>query len=124
MPKSTVTGVLPWLQEHKDVHVTFASRMRVTRAVTQEALMFAMAHSYLAVDGAGAHQAVAQHLDEADLLVVQAACVAGLPDGLDAGVQPCVARGFVVLGLRQVHAHAREERLGEFRADEDALKRW
>ncbi|WP_436356885.1 three component ABC system middle component [Brevundimonas sp. CEF1] len=52
LPKSTVTGVLPWLQEHKDVHVTFAGRMRVTRAVTQEALMFAMAHAYLAVDGA------------------------------------------------------------------------
>ena len=51
LPKSTVTGVLPWLQEHKEVHVTFASRMRVTRPVTQEALMFAMAHSYLAVDG-------------------------------------------------------------------------
>lgn len=52
LPKSTVTGVLPWLQEHKDVHVTFAGRMRVTRAVTQEALMFSMAHAYLTVDGA------------------------------------------------------------------------
>lgn len=50
LPKSTVTGVLPWLQEHKDLHVTFADRMRVTRAVTQEALMFTMAHAYLSVE--------------------------------------------------------------------------
>ncbi|MES3043968.1 three component ABC system middle component [Sphingomonas faeni] len=51
LPKSTVTGVLPWLQNHKDVHVTFARRLRATRAVTQEALMFSMAHTYLAVEG-------------------------------------------------------------------------
>lgn len=85
LPKSTVTGVLPWLQEHKEVLITFAGRMRATRAVTQEALMFAMAHDCLAVDGAAlvvgrrripaSYSKNASHTEESRVCVDRAAFV-------------------------------------------------
>jgi len=51
LPHSTVTGLLPWLQENKEQLVTFAGRVRMTKPMMQEGLMFALAQQRLAFEG-------------------------------------------------------------------------
>ena len=53
LPKSTATGLLPWLQANKSQLVAFADRVRMMKPMTQEGLMFALSRNHLAIeDGA------------------------------------------------------------------------
>lgn len=51
LPHSTITTLLPWLQEHKTVLVGFSQRVAGLRPATQEAVMFGMRQGALALDG-------------------------------------------------------------------------
>lgn len=52
LPHSTITNLLPWLQEHRKVLVGFSQRVSGLRPVTQEALMFGIRQGALALSGA------------------------------------------------------------------------
>lgn len=51
LPHSTITALLPWLQEHKPVLVGFSQRVARLRPATQEAVMFGITHGALSFDG-------------------------------------------------------------------------
>ena len=51
LPHSTITALLPWLQEHKSVLVGFSQRVAGLRPVTQEAVMFGIRQGALAIEG-------------------------------------------------------------------------
>ena len=50
LPGSTVTSLLPWIQDHREQLVDFATRVQRLRDVTREAVLFAVQHEFLAVD--------------------------------------------------------------------------
>jgi Family of unknown function (DUF6521) len=49
LPHSTLTGLLPWLQEHRVALVGFAERVTGLRVMTQEALLFGLGQGVLAL---------------------------------------------------------------------------
>lgn len=51
LPHSTVTGLLPWLQNNRDQQVAFAGRVQALRPAVQEGLMFGLAHASIAIEG-------------------------------------------------------------------------
>jgi hypothetical protein len=53
LPGSTVTSLLPWIQDHREQLVDFATRVQRLRDVTREAVLFATQHEFLAVDAGG-----------------------------------------------------------------------
>jgi len=53
LPGSTVTSLLPWIQDHREQLVDFATRVERLREVTREAILFATQHEFLAVDAEG-----------------------------------------------------------------------
>lgn len=54
LPGSTVTALLPWLQENREQLVDFSVRVMRLKPFSQEAIMFAIAHGTLAFgDGGG-----------------------------------------------------------------------
>lgn len=54
LPNSTVTSLLSWLQENREQLVEFSSRVRRLKPITQESLMFGIAHRAIEVsDGGG-----------------------------------------------------------------------
>jgi hypothetical protein len=53
LPGSTVTSLLPWIQDHPEQLVDFATRVQRLRDVTREAVLFAAQHEFLAVDAGG-----------------------------------------------------------------------
>ena len=53
LPGSTVTSLLPWIQDHREQLVDFATRVQRLRDVTREAVLFAAQHEFLAIDGDG-----------------------------------------------------------------------
>lgn len=53
LPGSTVTSLLPWIQDHREQLVDFATRVKRLRDVTREAVLFAAQHEFLAVDAGG-----------------------------------------------------------------------
>lgn len=50
LPKSTLTALLPWIQDHSDNLVGFPERVRLLQAITREAVLFGLQHEILAVD--------------------------------------------------------------------------
>lgn len=53
LPGSTVTFLLPWLQEHRERLVDFPARARRLKPFGQEAIMFGIARGALAVEDGG-----------------------------------------------------------------------
>lgn len=53
LPGSTVTSLLPWIQEHREQLVNFAGRVQSLRAITREAILFGTQHETLAIAGSG-----------------------------------------------------------------------
>ena len=50
LPGSTITSLLPWIQDNREHLVDFAVRVRRLLPITQEALMFGIRHRALAID--------------------------------------------------------------------------
>ncbi len=53
LPGSTVTSLMPWIQEHREQLVNFAGRVQSLRAITREAILFGTQNETLAVAGSG-----------------------------------------------------------------------
>ena len=53
LPGSTVTSLLPWIQDNRDQLVNFAQRVQRLRPITREAMLFGAQHQMLnfAADG-------------------------------------------------------------------------
>ena len=53
LPRSTVTSLLPWIQEHREQLVDFAMRVQHMREITRETILFAAQHETLAITDQG-----------------------------------------------------------------------
>jgi hypothetical protein len=53
LPGSTITSLLPWIQDNREQLVDFPVRVQRLRAITREALMFGMQHRALTVTAEG-----------------------------------------------------------------------
>lgn len=53
LPASTVTSLLSWLADNREPLVDFPARTRRLKPITQEAIMFALAHHTVAFDSGG-----------------------------------------------------------------------
>jgi hypothetical protein len=53
LPGSTVTSLLPWIQENRAELVDFALRVQRLRGITREALLFGVQHQTLEITGKG-----------------------------------------------------------------------
>jgi hypothetical protein len=53
LPGSTITSLLPWIQDNREQLVDFAVRVQRLRGITQEALLFGVQHEILALTVGG-----------------------------------------------------------------------
>lgn len=53
LPGSTVTSLLPWVQDNREQLVDFAQRVQRLRPITREALLFGVQHQTLLLTGDG-----------------------------------------------------------------------
>lgn len=53
LPSSTVTSLLPWVQDNREQLVEFAGRVSRLRAITREAVVFGVQHQTLALAETG-----------------------------------------------------------------------
>lgn len=53
LPGSTVTSLLPWIQNNREQLVDFAQRVQRLRPITREALLFGVQHQTLALAASG-----------------------------------------------------------------------
>jgi hypothetical protein len=53
LPGTTVTALLPWVQDHREQLVDFGVRVQRLRAITREAIMFGTGHQTLALNAHG-----------------------------------------------------------------------
>jgi Family of unknown function (DUF6521) len=53
LPGSTITSLLPWIQEHREQLVDFAVRVQRLREITREAILFTLQHQTLALTEEG-----------------------------------------------------------------------
>jgi hypothetical protein len=53
LPRTTVTSLLAWIEDHQPQLVGFPDRVRRLRPITQEAIMFGLAQDTLRVSGGG-----------------------------------------------------------------------
>ena len=53
LPYSTVTSLLPWIQDNRQQLVDFATRVRRVRTITREAILFGLQHEFLGLEGTG-----------------------------------------------------------------------
>ncbi len=53
LPKSTLTALLPWAQDHRESLVGFAERVRQLKEVTRESILFGLQTEILAVEDDG-----------------------------------------------------------------------
>jgi hypothetical protein len=52
-PKTTLTALLPWVQEHRESLVGFSDRVRQLQAISREALLFGLQTEVLRIDEQG-----------------------------------------------------------------------
>jgi hypothetical protein len=52
LPRSTVTGLLPWIEEHRATLIDFGERARRLVPISREAVSFALAQGTLAIEPA------------------------------------------------------------------------
>lgn len=57
LPGSTITSLLPWLQDNRDQLVDFPDRVRRLKSITQEAIMFCLSRDILTLTQDGSLQA-------------------------------------------------------------------
>lgn len=50
LPRSTVTGLLPWIEEHRGILVDFGGRVQRLVPISREALTFSLAKGTLAIE--------------------------------------------------------------------------
>jgi hypothetical protein len=53
LPKSTLTALLPWTQDHRESLVGFAERVRQLQEITRESILFGLQTEILAVEDDG-----------------------------------------------------------------------
>lgn len=53
LPKTTLTALLPWVQEHRESLVGFSDRVRQLQGVSREALLFGLQTEVLRIDEQG-----------------------------------------------------------------------
>lgn len=53
LPGSTITSLLPWIQDHREQLVNFAGRVQSLRPITREAILFGTQHETLAIVASG-----------------------------------------------------------------------
>lgn len=53
LPGTTVTGLLPWIQEHKELLIDFSTRVQQLQGITRESIMFGLAHDILSMNENG-----------------------------------------------------------------------
>lgn len=53
LPASTVTSLLPWIQDNRQQLVDFAVRVKRTKAISREAILFGVQHQTLALSEQG-----------------------------------------------------------------------
>jgi hypothetical protein len=53
LPPSTITSLLPWIQEHQEQLIDFAVRVQRLRDITREAILFGVQHETLAISERG-----------------------------------------------------------------------
>lgn len=53
LPGSTITSLLPWIQEHRDQLVNFAGRVQSLAPITREAILFGTQHETIAMTVSG-----------------------------------------------------------------------
>jgi hypothetical protein len=53
LPKTTLTALLPWVQEHRESLVGFSERVEQLQAVSREALLFGLQTDVLRIDEQG-----------------------------------------------------------------------
>jgi hypothetical protein len=53
LPHSTVTALLPWVQDNREQLVDFATRVRSLRDITREAVLFSAQSEFLTIDPEG-----------------------------------------------------------------------
>jgi hypothetical protein len=53
LPQSTVTSLLPWVQDNRDQLVNFAQRVNLLGPITREAILFGVTHRALGLDNGG-----------------------------------------------------------------------
>jgi hypothetical protein len=53
LPRSTITSLLPWVQENRAQLVGFATRVQQLRSITREALLFGVQYQTLALSDEG-----------------------------------------------------------------------
>lgn len=53
LPGTTITSLLPWIQEHREQLVDFAVRVQRLREITREAILFAVQHETLVLTEQG-----------------------------------------------------------------------
>jgi len=66
LPGSTVTSLLPWIQEHREQLVNFSGRVQSLRAITREAILFGTQNETLTVAGSGGIAIGARRLTATD----------------------------------------------------------
>ena len=53
LPSSTITSLLPWVQDNREHLINFALRVTRLSSITREAILFGVCHQTLALDGNG-----------------------------------------------------------------------
>src|ERR1700733_9967990 len=53
LPKSTLTALLPWVQDNREQLVGFALRVNQLQSISREAVLFGLQHDILALDEEG-----------------------------------------------------------------------
>jgi Family of unknown function (DUF6521) len=53
LPSSTITSLLPWVQDNREHLINFALRVTRLSSITREAILFGVSHQTLALDGNG-----------------------------------------------------------------------
>jgi len=53
LPGSTITSLLPWVQDHREELIDFGIRVQRLLAITREAIMFGVGHETLALEDHG-----------------------------------------------------------------------
>lgn len=53
LPNTTITALLAWIQDNRELLVNFNLRVKNLRAITREAIMFGLAQQTLALDVSG-----------------------------------------------------------------------
>jgi hypothetical protein len=66
LPGSTITALLPWIQDNREQLVNFSGRVQSLRAITREAILFGTQHETLVIADSGGIGVGARRLSATD----------------------------------------------------------